>query len=451
MGDRVGIGRLSTGVPGLDELIGSGVPELSFNLIAGNAGSGKTTLAHQMLFGMANPACRALFFTVVGEPPLKMLRYQQQYEFFDFDKLDTSVKFINLAADMVDGDFDRVIARIIDEVQDFSPSLVFVDSFGSIMRSAQSDGEGTAALQFFIQQLGMQMISWQATTFLIAEFAMPEDEHGALFTVVDGIIWLSQRPRGNTMARQIQILKMRNAPHDLGARSFRIDNAGVRVFPMTAPAGADAPRPRSTAVRLASGVPGLDAMLGGGVPQGYALLLAGPSGVGKSVLASQFLVEGARAGGNGILATFDSDYDPRLHQLVLDGNIGVCHPGLQDVSIDEFLHDLVTLIAEKKATRVVIDSLPEFELALADDFRQALRRMVKVLKAIGITVMMITETDDGTASFLADAIVTQRHVDLAGQRRRAIAVLKVRGSSHSQETRYYDIVDGRIDIGEALA
>jgi circadian clock protein KaiC len=450
MDDRVGIGRLSTGVPGLDELMGSGVPELSFNLIAGNAGSGKTTLAHQMLFGMASPACRALFFTVVGEPPLKMLRYQQQYAFFDFDKLDTSVKFVNLAADIVDGDFDRVIARIIDEVQDFSPSLVFVDSFHSIMRSVPSDGENAAALQSFVQQLGMQMISWQATTFLIAEFAVPEDEYGSLFTVVDGIIWLSQRPRGNTMARQIQVMKMRNAAHDLGARSFRIDSAGVTVFPMTSPEGAGAPRPGSTAVRLASGVQGLDAMLGGGVPQGYALLLAGPSGVGKSVLASQFLVEGARAGGNGILATFDTDYDPRLHQLVLDGNIGVCHPGLQDVSIDEFLHDLVTLIGEKKAIRVVIDSLPEFELALADDFRQALRRMVKVLKAVGVTVMMTTETEDGTASFLADAIVTQRHVELAGQRRRAIAVLKVRGSSHSHEMRYYDIVDGRIDIGEAL-
>ncbi len=451
MGDRVRIGRLSTGVPGLDELMGTGVPELSFNLIAGNAGSGKTTLAHQMLFGMANPSCRALFFTVVGEPPLKMLRYQQQYEFFDFDKLDTSIKFVNLAADMVDGDFDRVIARIIDEVQDFSPSLVFVDSFRSIMQAAQPDSEGAAALQFFIQQLGMQMISWQATTFLVAEFAAPEDDHGSLFTVADGIIWLSQRPRGNTMARQIQVLKMRNAAHDLGARSFRISGAGVRVFPMTAPEGAAVPRPGSTAVRLASGVPGLDAMLGGGVPQGYTVLLAGPSGVGKSVLASQFLGAGVRAGGNGILATFDTDYDSRLHQLVLDGSIGVCHPGLQDVSIDEFLHDLVSLIAEKKATRVVIDSLPEFELALADDFRQALRRMVKVLKAIGVTVMMTTETEDGTASFLADAIITQRHVELAGRRRRAIAVLKVRGSSHSPEMRDYDIVDGRIEIGDALA
>ena len=142
MGKRVQIGRLVTGVPGFDELMGGGVPEFSFNLIAGTPGSGKTTLAHQIMFSLANPERRALFFTVLGEPPLKMLRYQQQFEFFDFDKLENSIKFVNLAADMVDGDFDRVIARIIDEVQEFAPSLVFVDSFRSVVQSAHCERPG---------------------------------------------------------------------------------------------------------------------------------------------------------------------------------------------------------------------------------------------------------------------------------------------------------------------
>src|ERR1700738_2673610 len=104
MTNKVIIRRLTTGVPGLDDLLGGGLPEFSFNLIAGTPGSGKTTLAHQIMFSMANPDRRALFFTVLGESPLKMLRYQQQFLFFDFDKLEHSIRFVNLASDMADGD-----------------------------------------------------------------------------------------------------------------------------------------------------------------------------------------------------------------------------------------------------------------------------------------------------------------------------------------------------------
>ena len=95
MNRKVAISRLSTGVPGLDEILGGGLPEFSFNLIAGAPGSGKTTLAHQMMFALATPARPALYFTVLGEPPLKMLRYQQQFDFFDSSALNRSVRFVN--------------------------------------------------------------------------------------------------------------------------------------------------------------------------------------------------------------------------------------------------------------------------------------------------------------------------------------------------------------------
>ena len=86
MNNKVIIRRLVTGVPGLDAILGGGLPEFSFNLIVGPPGSGKTTLAHQIMFALVNQERSALFFTVLGEPSLKMLRYQQQFSFFDFDK-----------------------------------------------------------------------------------------------------------------------------------------------------------------------------------------------------------------------------------------------------------------------------------------------------------------------------------------------------------------------------
>jgi circadian clock protein KaiC len=469
MDKRVQIRRLVTGIPGFDELMGGGVPEFSFNLIAGTPGSGKTTLAHQMMFKMASPSNRAIFFTVLGEPPLKMLRYQQQFAFFDFDKLDSAIRFVNLASDMVDGDFDRVLARITDEVQEFEPSMVFVDSFRSVVHSARSNDQGAAALQYLIQQLGMQMTSWQATTFLIGEYLEPETESGPVFTVADGILWLSQLLRDDSMVRKIQVVKMRGVSQKLGVHTFRIDDSGIQVFPRAVLQGTDTEAPRfNSGERLSLGVPELDAMMGGGVPAGYSVLLVGPSGSGKTILTTEFLAEGVRLGEPGVIAAFEKSPNQllslKLNKLVEGGGVGVINTRTLDLSIDEILHDLVTMIKEKKAKRVVIDSLSGFELALSsifrDNFRESLYRLVAVLTGMGATVMMTAELEDryemlrfssyGNA-FLADAIIMQRYIELDGQLRRVVSVVKVRGSAHSKDVRFFDIDGDTINIGERLA
>src|SRR6185369_12982189 len=98
----VRIRQLPTGVPGLDEILGGGLPEYSFNIIAGAPGCGKTTLAHQIAFANASPQNPALYFTVLGEPAIKMLRYQQQFSFFDHGKMDGAVRFVNLSQLVLD-------------------------------------------------------------------------------------------------------------------------------------------------------------------------------------------------------------------------------------------------------------------------------------------------------------------------------------------------------------
>ncbi len=108
------IRQLHTGVRGLDEILGGGVPEYSFNIIAGGPGCGKTTLAHQIVFANATAKRPTLYFTVMGEPPLKMLRYQQQYTFFDETKLGKSIRFINLSDAAAEKDLDAVLAEITE-------------------------------------------------------------------------------------------------------------------------------------------------------------------------------------------------------------------------------------------------------------------------------------------------------------------------------------------------
>jgi len=200
MTTRVTINRLATGVPGLDEVLGGGLPEFSFNLIAGPPGCGKTTLAHQMMFALATPERPALYFTVLGEPPLKMLRYQQQFEFFDSESINSSIRFVNLSDDTVAGDLDQVLSRISDEVQAHNPALVFVDSFRAVVLPREADGDTRNSMQQFVHQLGTVMTSWQATTFLIGEY-FAETGANPVFTVADGLIWLRQSVQRNSMVR----------------------------------------------------------------------------------------------------------------------------------------------------------------------------------------------------------------------------------------------------------
>ncbi|MDO8420211.1 MAG: ATPase domain-containing protein, partial [Rubrivivax sp.] len=440
-------------MPGLDEVLGGGLPEFSFNLIAGQPGSGKTTLAHQIMFALATPERPAIYFTVLGEPPLKMLRYQQQFDFFDNTLVNRSVRFINLSEDAMTGDLDRVLTRIAAEVSTHSPGLVFVDSFRSVVFASDNGAGPRNSLQMFVQQLGILMTSWQATTFLIGEY-FNETDANPVFTVADGLIWLRQSVQRNSMVRKMEVMKMRGQPTLPGLRTFRIDHTGVRVFApaKVVAAGLPAPDTPVQAGRARMGVPALDEMLGGGLPRGYSLLVAGPSGSGKSILAASFLAEGARCGEAGVLAAFEQhpnrSRNPVLVDLIASGQVGLIDSREPDLSIDEIVLLILTEVKRLKATRIVLDSLSGFELALAPtfrtDFRESLLGLVTTLARAGVSMLMTSELEDrytdlrfspfGSA-FLADAIVVQRYIEIEGQFKRAISVIKVRGSAHSKDIR----------------
>lgn len=474
MTNKVEIRRLKTGVPGLDELLGGGLAEFSFNLIAGVPGSGKTTLAHQIMFALATPERPALFFTILGEPTIKMLRYQQQYEFFDLAKVGDCIHFVNLADEAMTGDFDKVLARIVSEMSLRNPAFVMVDSFRSVVQAVQAGGPGTD-LRLFVQRLGIHLTTWQATSFLIGEYLALETEANPIFTVADGILWMTQNMLGNSMVRKIQIAKMRGHASIPGQHTFRIGDDGIRVFPRILPDTATGFDNQADAAdggpvvasRLSMGVPALDEMMGGGLPPGYSLLVAGPSGSGKSQLAVAFLAAGVAAGERGVIAAFEKTprraHKVQLDRLVASGDVGMVDTRALDLSTDETLYALTDLIERTGARRVVIDSLSGFELSLApmfrEDFRESLHRMVAVLTGMGVAVLLISELEDRYtdlrfspygAAFLTDAIIVQRYVELDGRIERVLAVVKVRNSAHSHELRRFEITDEGIAIGTVL-
>ncbi len=470
MTDKVPIRQLRTNVPGLDQILGGGLPEFSFNLIAGAPGSGKTTLAHHIMFGLSGPKCHAIYFTVVGEPPLKMLRYQQQFHFFDLDRLDDSTRFVNLSQDLVAGSLEKVLARIVQEVEATSPALVFVDSFRTIAQAAATERDGDIDLQHFVQQLAIRMTGWQATTFLIGEYQPGEAERDPVFTVADGVVWLYQSIDRNSMVRKTQVMKMRGQAPIPGLHTFRITTDGIEVFPRVIVGPSRKPG-RKARARLSLDNEELDKMLGGGIPDGYSVLVAGPSGSGKSVLATQFIMAGVHHDEPGILAVFEkrpNEYSQTppggraFEKMIRQGKVGVIHSRPLDLSIDETLNAIVEEIHRLKARRLVVDSLSGFQLALAptfrEDFRESLYRMVAVLTGMGITMMMTAELEDtytdlrfsphGTA-FLTDVIIMQRYIEMNARLQRVMTVVKVRGSDHSSDLRLFEITRTGIVVGES--
>jgi circadian clock protein KaiC len=473
MSDRVLIRNLPSGVPGLDEVLGGGIPEFSFNLIAGGPGGGKTTLAHQIMFANASSERKAVYFSIIGEPPIKMLRYQQQYTFFDAAKLgDGTIRFIHLGQQALEGGMAKVLETIVQEIERSTPQIVVVDSFRAMVRSTLAAGPGgELELTNFMQRLALVLTSYEATTFLIGEYGDGEHD-SAVFTVADGLLWLYQAIDRNSVVRKLQVMKLRGQGQIPGLHTARITEAGCSVFPrLLKPAEIITEHPLKH--RLATGVQGLDELMGGGIPSGYSVLITGPSGSGKTVLSNQFIIEGAQRGEKGIVAIFEkrpNDYlqtTPRgaeFEKLVREKKLEVIYLRPLDLSIDETLLELQNAVRRVGAKRAVIDSLSGLELALAptfrEDFRESLYRMMGALTGLGVTVMATVELADSYTdlrfspqgiAFLTDVIIIQRYVEIDGQLKRALSVVKVRSSQHSKELREYEISsDGGIVVGAVL-
>jgi circadian clock protein KaiC len=398
-----------------------------------------------------------------------MLRYQQQYTFFDSAMLSDSIRFINLSQVVLEKDLGAVLEQITKEVEKSNPAVVVVDSFRTMVRKPESDLD----LQSFIQGLALFLASWQATTFLIGEYAEEELRDNPIFTVADGLFWLRQTPERNSIVRKLQIIKLRGQDSVPGLHTFRITDAGVQAFSRTFGLTGHVKDPPSHR-RLCFGIPELDKMLGGGVREGDSVLVAGSSGTGKSVLATQFIAEGIRQGEPGIVAVFEERpqaYAERAASLGLDletprkdGKLKILYLRPLDLSVDETMHSILDAVQKIGAKRLVIDSLAGFEMALSPgfraDFRESLYRMIFALTGIGVTILSTVEVDESftefpfstySISFLTDDIIRLRYVSIDGQLRKIMVVIKMRGGNHAKDIREYEITSkGVVILGKRL-
>ncbi|MDB4892947.1 MAG: protein kinase [Gemmatimonadetes bacterium] len=462
---------ISTGVPGLDTVLGGGLPELSFNLIAGSPGTGKTTLAQQIVFANATPEKPALYFTVLGEPTLKMLRYQQAFSFFNPSLVGSAIQYLNLSEEALSEDLSLVLDRIVSDVMRVKPGIVVVDSFRNFLGNPHELGLAAAmSINNFIQRLALHLTTWEVTSFLIGEYAERE-QRNPVFTVADGVFWLSQVTDRNSVVRKLQVVKARGRAPMPGLHTFRITNDGIQVFPRI-PEQLSQQRSMSTH-RLSTGVPGLDEMMGGGIPAGDAVMLVGPAGSGKTTFATQFASAALQEGEAVVIVVFEEypeEYLTRaqgrnqdLQKAIEAGKLEIIYLRPLDLSVDETLAEIQEAVNALGASRVVIDSLSGFEVALApafrEDFRESLYRLVGALTATGVTIFMTYEIAGGYPDvliakekvfFVTDDIIVQHFVEMDSSLRKVLAIHKMRGSDHSHDFRSFEITSNGAVVGGPL-
>jgi circadian clock protein KaiC len=318
--------------------------------------------------------------------------------------------------------------------------------------------------------LALLLTSWQATTFLVGEYVEGEIRDNPVFTVSDGLLWLYQAADRSSIVRKLQIVKLRGQASVPGMHTFRITQDGLQAFSRTLGLGGQQRKIPGTR-RLSIGIPELDKMLGGGIPEGDSVLVAGASGTGKSVLATQFIAEGIRQGDPGIVVVFEErpqEYAERAGSFGLDlekpqieKKLEILYLRPLDLSVDETMHEILNAVTKIGAKRLVIDSLAGFEMALApsfrSEFRESLYRMITALTGIGVTILSTVEVNESftefpfstySISFLTDDIIRLRYVSIDGELRKIMVIIKMRGGNHSSDIREYKITAKGVVISD---
>jgi circadian clock protein KaiC len=452
-----------TGDPGLDRILGGGIPTRSTIVIAGEPGSGKTVLTLQTLFHAARRGKKCLYFTTVSEPSIKVMRHMQLFDFFDVDLLDERVIFVDLGEIIHEG-IERTLAEIEARVEEHDPAFVAIDSFRAVSDLLRHDQD----LRRFIYDVAVRTAGWGATTFLVGEYARNEYSSFAEFAIADGILHLGSERQGLTSVREIEILKLRGTGYSSGQHFFDITKAGISIYPrVSAPLDVQSQPSTASSERVRTGVEGLDDLLAGGLPRSSSTIVQGGTGTGKTLLSLQFLLEGAARGEKGIIFTLEETPDQLrsiarglgwdLGALEEQDRLVIRYASPVELSTDRFLHEARLLVRELGAQRAVFDSLTTMALGVPSErrYKEMIYAITKHMRAAEVSLLLTAEIGQllGSAqlighgvSFIADNLIQMRYVEIDGRLERAISVIKARGIQHDSELRSLTIGSGGLQV-----
>jgi len=457
--------RLPSGILRLDEILNGGLLKNAINLIVGVPGSGKTILSQQFAFNNATDERPTLYLSTLSEPLDHILRFGERFKFFDPGAItEGRVIYEDIGPTLGEHGLDEVLDAIDGFLKKLRPAIVVIDSFRAFHSFSKDEGE----FRRFLYGVTRRLNASATTSIWNAPYARVQALEAAEFAVADAIIALDMKQVAERELRVLQVMKLRGSEFLSGQHAYRITGEGFKVFPRLADGQSNQPYELNRD-RAATGIGALDHLLGeGGYWNGATTLIAGPSGIGKTLMGLHFVYHGAQTGEPGILATFQENKS-QLERIVSsfgwsidDPNVHILSRSVVDMNIDEWVYELLDLVEKTSAQRIVIDSLPDLMAAAADPvrFREWMFSLAQRCTRAGISLMMIVEVPDlfqlnriseEGISHLADNVVLLQYVQEGPELSRALTILKTRAMRHRPTVHRFDIAAEGFVLGDVIS
>jgi len=456
--------RISSGNQVIDRILMGGFPAQSINIIMGEPGSGKTIFAEQLAFG--RPDGRpALYLTTVSEPLAKIVTYLQEYTFADPAHIGTRVIYESLAG-LLTEEPERLVDSLMSLIKQHRPGIIVIDSFKAMAELIPD----RARWRRILHDMAGVLTAYDAASFWIGEYTADMVSTLPEFAVADGVLELTRQQSGTRDDRYLRVIKLRGSDFLAGYHFFRIKQDGLEVFVRVVTP--DAPEVYAPiAERLASGVNGLDEMIDAGWLRGTSTIVMGPSGAGKTAVGLHFLREGVAQGEPGLLVNFQENptqlariiesWGWQPDQLIGPGQLDILYTSPVELQIDSIVTEVFRRVERGRVRRLVIDALGDLERSARDSsrYRDYLYTLNQYMAARGVTTMFTLETPDrhesggGSAreiSPMSDNLLLLG-MQLDGELRRTIRVLKSRGSAHDGARRQLRISPSGLVVDRSVA
>jgi len=466
---------IPTGVLGLDELLAGGFRAGSCNLLEGVPGTGKTTVGIQFVHAGALAGLPGIIVTFEEFP--QELQQDTLNFGWDLQKLqaDNRLRIICTSPQVFMDQLQDVGGLIDLAVEEIGAKLLVMDSVSHFAQLGLEQGELRAAVYSMMNGLRRAGLTSVITKELesVDPSLVPFEEY-----LADSVIRLRYDMTSRAQRRRfVEVLKSRGAPHVPGTHMLELSSDGARAYPRHQPSERTGSTWQRGLCRSPIGVPGLDDMLGGGIICGFACLVAGSAGVGKTTVGLQFICEGAASGERGLylsleestvkLSEIAAGYGLPLRQYQDEGKVDLLYRSPLSVRPEKLLYEITRIIDEHDIKRVVIDSLTDLEMAGEDGegIRELVYSIVDVLEDRGVTSILIAEVPEVFGqtqitgehlSIILDCIILLKYVEMESEIQRAVSILKMRGSDHDKGIRRFRIsnrgvtVHGRFEGTEGL-